>query len=358
MANTIGVGVIGAGNIAEMNHLPGYQKQPDVKILAVADVNGERARAVAAKFGAAQSYSNYEELLANPEIQAVSVCTPNFQHAPVSIAALNAGKHVLCEKPPALSAEEGRRVVAAAEANQRTYMVCQNHRFRPEVALLKRYVEAGEFGEVYYAKASMLRRRGSPGGWFAQKNLSGGGALIDIGVHALDYTRWILGNPPPRQVLGITRQKIGSYHLEEHRSYTPADLRGQARRPEHWAGDADELAFAVIRMEPDLTLVLEVSWALNVEKDSTSTEIFGTKAGAKLEPLTIYGEELGRLVDKMPRVQPIPYAETHARAIRHFIDCIQEGKQPLSDGAQAVVTLQILDAIYESSKTGQMVEIG
>jgi predicted dehydrogenase len=357
MVNTIGVGVIGAGNIAEMNHLPGYQKQPDVKILAVADVNAERAKSVAARFGAAHGYGNYEELLANPAIQPVSVCTPNFQHAPVSIAALNAGKHVLCEKPPALSAEEGRRVVAAAEANHCTYMVCQNQRFRPEVAQLKRYVEAGDFGELYYAKASMLRRRGSPGGWFAQKNLSGGGALIDIGVHALDYTRWILGNPRPRQVLGVTRQKIGSYQLEEHRSYTPADMRGQARRPDNWAGDADELAFAVIRMDPDITLTLEVSWALNIEKDSTSTEIFGTKAGAKLEPLTIYSEEMGRLVDKTPRVQPIPYAETHARAIRHFIDCIHEGKEPLSDGAQAIVTLQILDAIYESSKTGQLVAI-
>ncbi|HEY8745173.1 MAG TPA: Gfo/Idh/MocA family oxidoreductase [Chloroflexota bacterium] len=158
-------------------------------------------------------------------------------------------------------------------------------------------------------------------------------------------------------MLGITRQKIGSYDLAEHRSYTPADQRGLTRRPENWAGDADELAFAVIRMEPDLTLVLEVSWTLNIEKDSTSTEIFGTRAGAKLEPLTIYSEEMGRLVDKMPRVQTIQYAETHARAIRHFIDCIQEGKQPLSDGKQAVVTLQILDAIYESSKIGQMVEI-
>ncbi len=357
MAETIGIGVIGAGNIAEMNHLPGYQKHADARILAIADVNGERAKAIAAKFGAPHSYADYHELLANPEVQAVSVCTPNFQHAPVSIDALRAGKHVLCEKPPALSTAEARQAEAAAKESGRVYMVCLNQRFRPDVIQLKRYVEAGEFGEIYYAKTSMLRRRGSPGGWFAQKQLSGGGALIDIGVHVLDFTRYILGNPRPRQVLGITRQKIGSYQLEEHRSYTPADMRGLARRPDDWAGDADELAFAVVRMEPDITLTVEVSWALNLEQDTGGTEIFGAKAGAKLEPLTIFGEEMGRLVDKQPRVPSISYAETHARAIRHFLDCIHEGKQPLSDAAQAVVTLQILDAIYESSRTGKLVEI-
>ena len=356
MAERIGVGVIGAGTIAERNRLPGYQKQADARILAVADVNGERAKAIAAKVGAPQSYTDYHELLANPEVQAVSVCTPNFQHAPVSIDALRAGKHVLCEKPPAISTEEARRVEEAARSSGRVYMVCLNHRFRPEVQQLRRYVEAGDLGEVYYAKTSMLRRRGSPGGWFAQKQLSGGGALIDIGVHCLDFTRWILGLPKPRHVLGIARQKIGSYFLEEHRSYTPADQRGQARQ-ENWAGDADELAVAVVRMEPDITLLLEVSWALNLEKDTGGTEVFGTKAGARLEPLTIFSEEKGRLIDKTPRVQPIPYAETHARAIRHFLDCIQEGTHPMSDAAQAVVTLQILDAIYESSRTGKLVDL-
>ncbi|MCL4543528.1 MAG: Gfo/Idh/MocA family oxidoreductase, partial [Chloroflexi bacterium] len=161
----------------------------------------------------------------------------------------------------------------------------------------------------------------------------------------------------PTQVLGITRQKIGSYFLEDHRSYTPADQRGVSQRPANWAGDADELAFAIIRMEPDITLQLEVSWALNLEKDATATEVFGTKAGARLEPFTIFTEEMGRLVDKSPRVQPIPYAETHSRAIRHFLDCVHTGQQPLSDAAQAVVTMQILDAIYESSASGKLIEI-
>ncbi len=356
MAEPIGIGIIGAGTIAESNHLPGYQKQPDARIVAIADVNGERAQGIAEKFGAPHSYADYRELLADPDVQAVSVCAPNFQHAPLSIAALQAGKHVIVEKPPALSAAEGRQVAEIARASGKVFMVCQNQRFRPEVMQLRRYVEAGELGEVYYAKTSILRRRGAPGGWFAQKKLSGGGALIDIGVHCLDWTRWILGNPRPRQVLGVTRQKIGSYHLDEHRSYTPADMRGQPRA-ENWAGDADELAYAVIRMEPDVTLTLEVSWALNLERDTSATEIFGDKAGAKLEPLTIYGEEMGRLVDKTPRVQPIPYAETHARAIRHFLDCIHTNQQPMSDAAQAIVTLQILDAIYESSHTGKLVEI-
>ena len=148
MAETIGIGVIGAGNIAEMNHLPGYQKQSDARLVAIADVNGERAKAVAARFGAPQSYADYHELLANPEVQAVSVCTPNFQHAPVSIAALQAGKHVLAEKPPALSTAEARQAEAAAQASGCVFMPCLNQRFRPEVQQLRRYVEAGEFGEL------------------------------------------------------------------------------------------------------------------------------------------------------------------------------------------------------------------
>ena len=356
MTKTIKVGIIGAGSIAEWGHIPGYLDQSDVKLIAVCDIVGERARRVAKEVGARHAFEDYQELLRLEEIEAVSVCTPNKFHAPITIAALQAGKHVLCEKPPAMSAGEAQAMVDAARAKDRVLMICLNNRFQPEIQLLKQYIEGGELGKIYYAKTGILRRRGSAGGWFAQKEMSGGGALIDIGVHCLDWTWWLMGCPQPLQIYGQTYQEIGSYHLVYETAWTPADRRGKAKPPD-WAGDTDELAIATIRLANGATLRVEVSWALNNENTTQYTELYGDRAGASLSPLAIFGQERGRLFDETPQVPEQNKVRTHTLAIRHFLDCIQTSGQPLTTPEQMVTLMRMLDAIYESAERGELVKL-
>jgi predicted dehydrogenase len=356
MTEMINVGIIGAGSIAKRGHIPGYTGQPDAKLIGVCDIVGGRARRVAGEIGAPHACEDYRELLELEEVQAVSVCTANKFHAPIAIAALNAGKHVLCEKPPAMSTSEAQAMVDAAQANGRVLMICLNNRFQPEIQLLKQYIEAGELGKIYYAKTGILRRRGSAGGWFSQKSMSGGGALIDIGVHCLDWTWWLMGCPPPLQVYGQTYQEIGSYHLAYETSWTPADLVGQAK-PADWAGDTDELAIATIRLAGGGTLRVEVSWALNNQKTTQYTELYGDRAGARLSPLTLFGQERGRLFDKSIQVPEQEQVRTHGLAIRHFLDCVQTGGQPLTTPQQIVNLMRMLDAIYESAETGELIKL-
>ena len=351
------IGVIGAGTIAEQNHIPGYQKQPDAEVIAVCDIVEELARDVADRCGIPAVYTRWEELLAQSDVDAVSIATPNALHAPIAIAALRAGKHVLCEKPPTLNAVQAAEVSRVVRETGRTYMTCNNLRFSPGVLLLREMVAAGELGEVYYAKTGMIRRRGSPGGWFTHKAASGGGTLLDIGVHVLDLTRWIMGNPRPVAVLGMASQKIGSFQLAEFQTWVPAEMRGVTQRAPDWAGDVDEMAAGLIRFENGASLFLEVSWTLNTAKEGQFTELFGTKAGATLDPFTITSQEHGYVTDKTVKVPTITHQETHARAIRHFLDCIAGGMEPLASADQAVVTMQILDAIYTSSETGRAVDL-
>jgi len=357
MTKAIKVGIIGAGAIAEWGHIPGYLDQADAELVAVCDIVEERARRVAAELGGVRAFEDYEELLALEEVEAVSVCTANKFHAPITIAAFQAGKHVLCEKPPAMNTGEADAMVDAGRANNRVLMICLNNRFQPEIQLLKRYIEEGELGRIYYAKTGMLRRRGSAGGWFAQKEMSGGGALIDIGVHCLDWTWWLMGCPQPLQVYGQVYQEIGSYQLAYDTAWTPADVKGRPKPPD-WAGDTDELAIATIGLSGGATLRVEVSWALNNEKTTQYTELYGDRAGARLSPLTIFGQERGRLFDKMLHVPEQEKVRTHSVAIRHFLDCIRNGTPPPTTPEQIVTLMRMLDAVYQSAQTGELVKLG
>ncbi len=359
MAEQMGIGVIGAGGIAEHAHIPGYAKQPDARVVAVADVVPGRAQALAERLGIPRSYDAYEELLLDPEVEAVSVTAVNAMHAPITMAALEAGKHVLCEKPPATSAAEARRMTATAERAGRVLYFCLNNRFRPEVAQLRRYVEQGELGEVYYAKTATIRRRGAPGGWFADKKLSGGGALIDIGVHCIDWTRWIMGSPEPVEVFGQTYAKIRSYaDLEDHVTWLPADLRAAGQPPPvDRAGDVEEMATALIRFANGATLFAEVSWTLNAGENVETTEVYGTRAGARFKPLQIFRNEYGRMVNLEVKLPDAPPGAGHTKAIRNFLDVVRGQAEPVVTPADGIAIMRILDGIYESAVTGKSVVV-
>ena len=208
---TMNVGVIGCGFIANLAHLPALKKQPDVKILAVCDIVEEKAKEAAAQYDVPHIFTDYKKMLEMDELDSVHVLTPNYMHVDPTVDALNAGKHVIVEKPIGRTPAEGKQMLAAAKASGKKLMVAQNMRFDPKHQIVKRYVDAGELGDIYYARVQALRRRGIPGwGVFTDKEKQGGGPLIDLAVHILDLTLYLMGHPKPVAASGMTYQKIGN----------------------------------------------------------------------------------------------------------------------------------------------------
>jgi predicted dehydrogenase len=337
---TLKVGVVGTG-IGRL-HIRGYQKVEGVEVVALVDLDRKRGKRVAQEYSIPRALTDYRDLMSMDEIEAVSVCTPNAIHREVAVAALGAGKHVLCEKPLADNAEEGAKIVEAARTSGRKLMMAFNNRFRGDTGVLKRYIEAGELGEIYYAKTGWVRRRGIPGlgTWFTTKALSGGGPLIDLGVHVLDLTLWLMGNPRAQSVVGATYAKFGP------RQKSP---RGRKKR-----FDVEDLATAFIRLETGATVLLEASWASNIGTERTYSELMGTKGGAECPPLRVYQEKHGTVVDLEPR---FPQISGHEAEIAHFVECVRSDQTPMATGEEGLEIMRILDAIYLSAKTGKEVSL-
>lgn len=330
------VGVVGVG-IGRL-HLEGYRKHPDAEIVAIADVNEDRARATAKEFGISQVYTDYEKMLQEAHLDALSVCTPNSLHAPVAIAAFQAGCSVICEKPIATSAAEGEKMVRAARDAGKIFMMGFNNRFRGDTQVLKKFIEEGALGNVYYAKTGWLRRRGIPGmgGWFTTRAMSGGGPLIDLGVHVLDLALYLMGNPKPVSAYGSTYAEFGP------------------KMPGGENYDVEDLASGLIKFENGATVLVEASWASNIAQETSYTTLMGSLGGADLSPLRLYTEMNGEQVDIQPQH---PNINGHEAEIKHFVDCVRDGKQPLATGEHGLDVIKILDAIYESAQTGKMAAI-
>ena len=349
----IRIGVIGTGNIAR-EHLNAYAKNPNVEIYALCDINEQILQKRGAEYGVERLFTHCEDMLKLPEIDAVSVCTWNSAHAPCAIAALNAGKHVLCEKPMALNALQAREMQAAAEKNGKLLMIGFVRRFGNDCDILRDMIDDGQFGEIYYAKATYLRRNGNPGGWFGDKSRSGGGPLIDLGVHVIDLTRYLLGNPKPVSVYGATFQKLfDRKHIKAAKGYV------SSRVSDTDVCDVEDLATALIRYDNGAVVSLEASFSLNLKNDMGAIELFGTKAGAKIDPELEMFSELNGYMTNVQLTTPtaLSFDGLFAREIDHFVECVRTG-QPCRNPAEDGVTLmQILDAIYESARTGHEVVI-
>lgn len=269
----IRVGVIGVGSIAEIAHLPNYRKNDQVVLAAVADFNEQRAQSVANKFGVAAAYTDVEQMLANENIDAVSICTPNTSHVPLALTAIRHGVDVLLEKPLSTDYSEAKALVAEAEKANRICMIGMPHRFRNQARALKHLVDAGELGDIYYVKAKILRRRGTPTGWFTDRSKSGGGSLMDIGVHALDLAWWITGMQKPAKISGQLVQGIGKYNTLMTGRWKSADAANQ----DNSVFDVEDFSTAYIRFENGMVLSLEVSWALNgPQDDAVKVDAYGT----------------------------------------------------------------------------------
>ncbi|MBE6611287.1 MAG: Gfo/Idh/MocA family oxidoreductase [Ruminococcaceae bacterium] len=344
------IAIIGVGGISA-SHIAAYQKNPNVEIYAFCDINEERLKMKGARYGVTRLFTDEDEMLAAlPEIDAVSVCVWNCNHAACSIKALNAGKHVLCEKPIAASVKEAEAMLEAAKKNNRLLMVGLCCRFASYTDVVMDNQKNDFFGDIYYAKASYLRRHGNPGGWFCNRSMSAGGPLIDLGVHILDLTRYLMGNPKPVSVYGAAFEKLNN---------RPGIKRGSTGYvcPDSSAVcDVEDLATALIRYDNGAVLFLESSYALNIKEDLYSIELFGDKGGVKLAPdFDMYTCMNGYMVDVTPAGVKINEDNCFPGEINNFVDCILNGAECIAPAEDGVEILRILMAIYESARTGHEV---
>lgn len=348
------IGIIGTGNIGHV-HIEGYLKNPNVELYAFCDINKERVEEVGEKYNVARVYTDLDEMLALEELDAVSVCTWNNAHAACTIAALKAGKHVLCEKPMAMNADEAVSMKAAADESGKLLMIGFVRRFGNDCKVLKDFISSDLFGDLYYSKATYLRRNGNPGGWFGDKSRSGGGPLIDLGVHVIDLVRFLMGNPKAVSVYGSTFQKLFDRRdLKDKKGYIAAS------KVEEDICDVEDLVSAHIRFDNGAVLSVEASFSLNMKKDEGKIELFGTKGGACINPeIEMYTELNGYMVDvnlNMPTA--LSFDGLFENEINHFVDCIRDNVPCISPAEDGIEIMKILDGIYESARTGHEVILG
>ena len=345
------VGVIGVGSISEM-HIRPYLENKEVKLVALCDIHEGRLAEKGKLYGVNQLYNNYQDLLNDKNIDAVSICTWNNTHAEISIAALEAGKHVLVEKPLSMTVEEAIAVEVAAEKSGKTVQVGFVRRHADNAKILKRFIDDGELGEIYYAKGSYLRRLGNPGGWFSDPKKSGGGPLIDLGVHMIDIMWYLMGKPRPVSVSGNTYSKLGNRsHIENLSFYKAADY-------DPTLNDVEDLTNALIRFENGASLFVDVSFALQAKNDETTVKLFGEKGGAEIEPeLALVTEKNNTILNITPQIDNLgfDFVKSFANEINHFVECCQKGEETIAPVADGVQVMKMLNAIYESAKTGKEV---
>lgn len=346
------VAVIGAGSISDM-HMQSYQHNEQAELYAVVDFNEERAKEKAQKFNAKTYYSNLEDVFANKEIDAVSICTWNNTHADISIAALKAGKHVLVEKPLSTSVESALQIEEAVKESGKVLQVGFVRRYDTNAQLLKQFIDAGELGEIYYAKASCLRRLGNPGGWFADKERSGGGPLIDLGVHVIDLCWYLMGCPKVKTVSGNTYNKLGNRANVKNLSFYKAADYDPSKNT------VEDMANAIIRFENGASLMIDVSFTLHAKKDELSVKLYGDKGGAEVEPeLSIVAEKHDTILNVSPQLDKLSFdfKQGFQNEIDHFISSVLGEKQTLSPAQHGVEIMKILCGIYESAQTGREIE--
>ena len=333
---TLRVGLVGVGAAAQISHIPALKRLEGVELVALCDRDPEKAARVAAKFGIPRSTGRFDDLLADDVVDAVDICTPNFLHAPMATAALEAGKHVLCERPLARSGTEAAAMLKAAKKAECVLMCAVQHRFRADAQLLRTFVQKGDLGEIFFAKAGWLRQRTEwdSDEWRRQQRESGGGVVLDLGFQMLDLSLWILGSP-----------KVHSVTASVHRMSK---------------GEVEDSATAFLRLEGGATLTLELTWGLLMEKDFAYLNLFGATGAALLNPFRIHKGMHGALVNVTPTMDTSrnQYKQSIEAQIVHFAECLRKGTKPMGHAEEIVPVMELMDAIYRSADQGKEVKLG
>lgn len=333
-------------------HMEGFSAHPKAELVAVCDLNVPEAKEFARQYGATRVFGDYRVMLEEMagELDAVGIAVPNFLHAPMSIAALQAGCHVLCEKPMATKLADARKMLAEAQKAGKRLMIDMSQRFGPAQRTLKDAASKKVVGDIYYAKSSWIRRKGTPvldfapggsmgrGPWFVDKSKAGGGALMDIGVHLYDLCWWVMGGPKPVQVLASTYNVLSGPRFKKAKVFA----------------DVDDLASALVQFDNGATMFLEISWDAHMAPGSY-VEVFGSKGGIHWEggEVTVYTDDPA---GKPTQLKPEP-SKTEG-AYQHFVDCCLNPKKPMIASAQECIeVMKVLDAIGRSAASGKSVKI-
>lgn len=347
--------MIGAGNIANA-HLKCYANIAEVELCAICDINEERLNETADKFGIPERYTSVDEMLASCELDAADVCVWNCSHAECTIAALNAGLNVLCEKPMAMNSVQAEAMKDAAEKNGKLLMLGFVTRFSNEARIAKDFIDNGYLGDIYYSKAVYLRRHGNPGGWFSDSARSGGGPIIDIGVHPLDLTRYLMGNPKPVSVYCVAASEL---HEERANLKTRVGWFPKGADPKKDKCDVESSAIGIIRYENGASTLLECSYNLHDGGENQGGRLlYGTKGGLNLDTMKYYTDINGFMTDaSIITSNYIESKDLFQAEMEHFVDCCLNGTKCMSPAEDGVVIMKILDALYESARTGKSVDI-
>ena len=355
MSEKLKVGLIGLGGICCGPHMTGYGIMDNVEIVAICDIVPEKIETFKEKFEMPDvaAFTDYKELLKVEGLDFVDICTPNYLHSIIAVEALESGINVFCEKPDAVSSAEAQRMMDAAEKSGKKLMVMRNNRYRKTAKYLKKFIEDGKMGEIYCGRCGWQRRRGIPGkgGWFTTKEQSGGGPLIDLGVHMIDLSIWLMGNPTPVAVSGCTYAKFADNDVSDS---VNSDF---GEKNANGIFDVEDLAMGFIKFDNGACLQIEFSWASNVEKENVFVELRGTKAGMEFKDdnVKIFTESDGTLEDIIPKVTDVP--GIHGDNIKHFADVLQNGIEPDFTPIQGVNMIKILEAMYKSAETGEEVKL-
>jgi predicted dehydrogenase len=352
------VGVVGLG-YAGTTHALAYLGMPETQLVAMAGKERARLEELGRTHSLEFIADDWEDLVARDDLDVISIATPNALHAPIAIAALEAGKHVFCEKPLATTAAEARAMAAAARANDRVLEVAFNHRRRADVQYLRRYIEEVGLGDIYHVRATWKRRSGIPGltSWFTSKALAGGGALIDLGPHVLDSVLFLLGEPKVTAASAVTHGVLG------RAGYGAMSLQEQMAGG-HSGFEVEDLASALLRLDGGASIQFEISWAGHTADDEDiSIELLGVDGGARIlvkryasdDTLTIYRDEAGAHTTMHPQVHVDD--KGHPAVIREFVDVVLSGDWSAHHGDGAMHRTEVLDACYESARLGREVTI-
>ncbi len=340
------VGIIGAGGIGQY-HIKCLLPVEGAEVIAAADVNEQMLEQVKKEFGIEKTFKHWKDMLKLKGLDAVCVCTPNKLHYQPTVDALNAGKHVLVEKPMAMNAREAEKMVQAAKKNKKLLQIAFQWRFAPSAQFLKKQYDEGVFGDVCYVRVQALRRRGIPNwGVFGRKELQGGGPMIDIGVHLLEMAHYIVGSPKPTSARGACYTYMGNKKSDvvcpwpnwDYKTYTVEDL-----------------AVGFMTFDNGMTLTIESSFVAHIEKDIFNVQVMGTKGGGTYDPAKIYTDMNGYMMNVEPSYVGDEVGFNFK--MRHFIECIRDGKECLAPGEEGLVVQKMLDAIYKSAELGREVKI-
>ena len=319
----------------------------DVEMIAASDVVQASAEGRREEYGMAAAYIDYKKMLKEMKPDAVSVCTPNGLHAPCSIAALNAGAHVIVEKPMAMNAREAQKMVDAAKRNRRKLVIGFQYRFDPKTQYIKNAVDAGRIGKVVYARIQALRRRGIPNwGVFGRKELQGGGPLIDIGVHLMETAHYLMGSPTAVAASGSTYTYLGD---------KPADVRSMWPDWDYKSYTVEDLAVGQIRFSNGSTMQIESSFAAHIERNAWNVTIMGEKGGASWDPPGLFTDDCNYMTNSSPNW--LPAEDPFRLKMRNFVDHVLHGKKTMAPGSDGLMVQKMLDGIYASAEKKREVAI-